>query len=65
MLQLLKGNEIMLYYICFIIYTGLGFRPMPPTENVESTLIWYKGTDNENFKHWVDSLQNFLKGNHP
>ncbi|KYN37501.1 Sodium/potassium-transporting ATPase subunit beta-2 [Trachymyrmex septentrionalis] len=40
---------------------GLGFRPMPPTENVESTLIWYKGTDNENFKHWVDSLQNFLK----
>lgn len=36
---------------------------MPPTENVESTLIWYKGTDSENFKHWVDSLQDFLKGN--
>lgn len=35
---------------------------MPPTENVESTLIWYKGTDSENFKHWVDSLQDFLKG---
>lgn len=41
---------------------GLGFRPMPPEENVESTLIWYRGTDSENFKHWVDSLQNFLKG---
>lgn len=36
---------------------------MPPEENVESTLIWYKGTDSENFKHWVDSLQDFLKGN--
>jgi len=46
-------------------FAGLGFRPMPPTENVESTLIWYRGTDSENFKHWVDSLQHFLKGNHP
>lgn len=35
---------------------------MPPTENVESTLIWYRGTESENFKHWVDSLQTFLKG---
>lgn len=57
MLRFLKETKL-----CFI-YTGLGFRPMPPTENVESTLIWYKGTDSENFKHWVDSLQNFLKGN--
>ncbi|KAL7303879.1 hypothetical protein TKK_0004001 [Trichogramma kaykai] len=40
---------------------GLGFRPLPPAENVESTLIWYKGTDRGNYKHWVDSLESFLR----
>uniref|UniRef100_U5EXA6 Putative sodium/potassium-transporting atpase subunit beta-2 n=1 Tax=Corethrella appendiculata TaxID=1370023 RepID=U5EXA6_9DIPT len=39
---------------------GLGFRPLPPEYNVESTLIWYKGTDYENYKHWTDSLTEFL-----
>lgn len=39
---------------------GLGFRPHPPSENVESTLIWYKATDSENFKYWVKSLEEFL-----
>ncbi|XP_057339363.1 sodium/potassium-transporting ATPase subunit beta-2-like [Microplitis mediator] len=39
---------------------GLGFRPMPPSSNVESTLIWFKGTDPENYKHWVDELTEFL-----
>lgn len=42
--------------------TGLGFRPLPPEKNVESTLIWYKGTDTVNYKHWTDSLTEFLKG---
>ncbi|XP_015608295.1 sodium/potassium-transporting ATPase subunit beta-2 [Cephus cinctus] len=40
---------------------GLGFRPMPPSANVESTLIWYKGSQRENFKHWVESLEKFLE----
>ncbi|XP_047105851.1 sodium/potassium-transporting ATPase subunit beta-2-like isoform X1 [Schistocerca piceifrons] len=40
---------------------GLGFRPMPPEENVESTLIWYKGTQKVNFQHWTDSLDKFLE----
>ncbi|XP_046734620.1 sodium/potassium-transporting ATPase subunit beta-2-like [Diprion similis] len=40
---------------------GLGFRPMPPSENVESTLIWYKGTDRSNYAHWVDTLEKFLE----
>ncbi|KAK6632157.1 Sodium/potassium-transporting ATPase subunit beta-2 [Polyplax serrata] len=40
---------------------GLGFRPMPDTGNVESTLIWYKGTDKENYKYWVKSLEEFLE----
>ncbi|KAH8409929.1 hypothetical protein KR009_001258 [Drosophila setifemur] len=40
---------------------GLGFRPLPPVDNVESTLIWYKGTQHENYKHWTDSLDDFLR----
>lgn len=40
---------------------GLGFRPLPPEDNVESTLIWYKGTNEENFKIWTESLTEFLK----
>jgi len=42
---------------------GLGFRPMPPEKNIESTLIWFKhGTNNrEKWKHWVTELDNFLK----
>jgi len=39
---------------------GLGFRPLPPEENVESTLIWYRGTDHENYKKWTDALDKFL-----
>ncbi|GBP03270.1 hypothetical protein EVAR_68936_1 [Eumeta japonica] len=39
---------------------GLGFRPLPPVDNVESTLIWYKGTHHENYRQWTDALDNFL-----
>lgn len=39
---------------------GLGFRPLPPEDNVESTLIWYKGTDYDNYKVWTDALTKFL-----
>lgn len=39
---------------------GLGFRPMPPHDNVESTLIWYKGTNYENYRTWTDALDKFL-----
>ncbi|CAH0393559.1 unnamed protein product [Bemisia tabaci] len=39
---------------------GLGFRPMPNESNAESSLIWFKGTDPENFKYWTDSLIQFL-----
>lgn len=41
---------------------GLGFRPMPPDSNVESTLIWYKAADKGNYAHWVKALDNFLEG---
>lgn len=41
---------------------GLGFRPMPPSSNVESTLIWYKASDEGNFLHWTRELDKFLEG---
>ncbi|KAJ6222516.1 hypothetical protein RDWZM_001061 [Blomia tropicalis] len=41
---------------------GLGFRPRPRTENIDSTLIWFKNGNNEdNWKYWSDSLQDFLE----
>jgi len=39
---------------------GLGFRPLPPEDNVESTLIWYRGTNRENFEVWTNALDEFL-----
>lgn len=41
---------------------GLGFRPMPPESNVESTLIWYKASDEGNYLHWTRELDRFLEG---
>ena len=41
---------------------GLGFRPMPPESNVDSTLIWYKATDQGNYGHWAKALNKFLQG---
>lgn len=38
----------------------MGFRPLPPDANVESTLIWYKGE--KEYKPWVEALEDFLKG---
>jgi len=48
--------------LSFSILLGLGFRPSPPVDNVESTLIWYKGTDPEQYQHWTKSLEKFLEG---
>ncbi|XP_071531627.1 sodium/potassium-transporting ATPase subunit beta-like [Panulirus ornatus] len=39
---------------------AMGFRPLPRVENIESTLIWYKNGDNNDIKHWVDSLNEFI-----
>lgn len=40
---------------------GLGFRPMPPESNVESTLIWYKSSDKGNVHYWQEELRKFLR----
>ncbi|XP_035213513.1 sodium/potassium-transporting ATPase subunit beta-2-like [Stegodyphus dumicola] len=39
---------------------GLGFRPSPPDENIDSTLIWFNATRNETVKYWVDNLNDYL-----
>lgn len=44
---------------------GLGFRPMPPESNVESTLIWYEKNNPKNSEYWVNELEHFLKGKAP
>jgi sodium/potassium-transporting ATPase subunit beta len=41
---------------------GLGFRPMPPESNVESTLIWFEENNEKNTEYWVDEIRNFLTG---
>jgi hypothetical protein len=35
---------------------------MPPESNVESTLIWYRGNDERNYKYWTEELDKFLQG---
>ncbi|XP_077300786.1 sodium/potassium-transporting ATPase subunit nervana 3 isoform X2 [Arctopsyche grandis] len=40
---------------------GLGFRPMPPESNVESTLIWYKASDEGNVNYWTNEIETFLE----
>jgi len=40
---------------------GVGFRPMPPDERIESTLMWFRhGDDNGNWQSWVARLEDHL-----
>ncbi|XP_025832681.1 sodium/potassium-transporting ATPase subunit beta-2 [Agrilus planipennis] len=39
---------------------GLGFRPMPPLIDVESTLIRYKYDNRGNIQYWKEQLDDFL-----
>ncbi|GBP78472.1 hypothetical protein EVAR_52278_1 [Eumeta japonica] len=38
---------------------GLGFRPLPPA--VDSSVIWYKGSEPDSYKFWVENLASFLQ----
>ncbi|CAO1335749.1 unnamed protein product [Diamesa serratosioi] len=40
---------------------GLGFRPMPPEDNDQSTLIWYQYKNANNSDFWTNSLDEFLE----
>ncbi|XKL66737.1 hypothetical protein PGB90_010157 [Kerria lacca] len=39
---------------------GLGYRPMPSEEYIDSALIWFKQSDN-GFVNWTNKLQTFLE----
>lgn len=43
---------------------GLGFRPLPPGDNVESTLIWYRTQEVKNYEIWTKELDKFLEPYH-
>jgi len=41
---------------------GMGFRPRPDEDHIESTLIWFRhGTINGNWDKWVERLGDFVK----
>jgi len=40
---------------------GLGFRPRPPPERVESTLIEFQRNNQDSWNHYVSDLEEFLK----
>lgn len=62
--QIQVNSYILMGVIVSLISTlfskGLGFRPLPPDDNVESTLIWYRGSSRENYRFWKESLDAFL-----
>lgn len=43
---------------------GLGFRPSPPDDNIDSTLIWFNATRNETVDYWVQNINDYLKPYH-
>lgn len=40
---------------------GLGFRPMPPESNVESTLVWFEAANEKNTEYWIGASDKFLE----
>lgn len=47
---------------CILNFSGLGFRPLPPQDNIDSTLIWFTHGSGREWNHWVESLGHFLDG---
>ena len=44
------------------VFLGLGYRPMPPDDYIESTLIWFKlGGKASEWKSWSDRVAKFLE----
>eukprot|EP00092_Neocalanus_flemingeri_P006793 GFUD01007336.1.p1 GENE.GFUD01007336.1~~GFUD01007336.1.p1 ORF type:complete len:347 (-),score=67.21 GFUD01007336.1:191-1231(-) len=40
---------------------GVGFRPMPPSKNIESTLMWFRhGEHNGNWQDWAQRLEDHM-----
>lgn len=58
--QVDNNTQVALNYSEKFRIAGLGFRPMPHLDSIESTLIWYKGTDHKDYRQWTDALDQFL-----
>lgn len=41
---------------------GLALRPRSPRHSIESALISYREDSEDDYKHWVEDLKNFLEG---
>lgn len=54
-----KEFFVLIYYPCCSL--GLGFRPSPPEENIDSTLIWFNASRPETVDYWVENLNKFLE----
>lgn len=50
-----------MYFIFGSFYTGLGFRPTPPPEKIDSTLIHFRPGNPDSYSHWKNDLESFLK----
>ncbi|KAG8180111.1 hypothetical protein JTE90_027890 [Oedothorax gibbosus] len=40
---------------------GLGYRPLPHPDNIDSTLIWFTHGSAGEWKYWTNSLDDYLK----
>ena len=61
--EILRYRQTSCYsYIKLIVFSGVGFRPLPHNKDIESTLIWFRhGDDNGSWKTWVERLEKFLE----
>ena len=50
----------MFYFL--ISFSGVGYRPKPSMDSVESTLVQFRHGELGNWKPWVERLDDFLKG---
>merc|ERR1711874_111992 len=41
---------------------SMGYRPRPPADNIESSMITYNKDDPDTYKEWVDSMGDLLTG---
>ena len=48
--------------ISYIYFSGVGYRPKPSMDSVESTLVQFRHGELGNWKPWVERLDDFLKG---
>jgi len=41
---------------------SLGYRPRPPKDNIESSMIWYDHGNNNTYSKWASSINDLIEG---